>query len=387
MKSDLQKRISFLAIFFFAIIETSFAEPFIRIGQGIRNIGMGNTGIALSHDESALFYNPAGLARVENAYGSFNFLVGASDDLLRSGVKLSNNREETENINKAFSLLLDQSLYIRALSSINLLIPIVHSMTFGAAIFADGETLMALENAVLPKLSIGAHLNEGQAFGISLPLNTSNSFILGIGARVINRRVEIPYTTFTLAKIIRADDKIDSLFPKGTQDPARGVGGDMGFQWRIPGNLQITIGGVAQNIGQMKFLRKAGNKTPRDRPMEISFGVSMQPSWGPFRLLSAVDIRDATMQSTDDNDIEKRIHSGSELGFLPIDSTSNFISIRGGLNQGYGSFGFEINPLVISSFFTIQYAIYGEELGKKSGDQKSYRSIIQVSLKLGEILL
>ena len=33
--------------------------------QGIRNLGMGNTGIALSFDENALFYNPAGLASVD----------------------------------------------------------------------------------------------------------------------------------------------------------------------------------------------------------------------------------------------------------------------------------------------------------------------------------
>ena len=33
--------------------------------QAVRNLGMGNTGIALSFDENALFYNPAGLVGVD----------------------------------------------------------------------------------------------------------------------------------------------------------------------------------------------------------------------------------------------------------------------------------------------------------------------------------
>ena len=32
--------------------------------QAVRNLGMGNAGIALSFDENALFYNPAGLVGV-----------------------------------------------------------------------------------------------------------------------------------------------------------------------------------------------------------------------------------------------------------------------------------------------------------------------------------
>ena len=33
--------------------------------QAVRNLGMGNSGIALSFDENALFYNPAGLVGVD----------------------------------------------------------------------------------------------------------------------------------------------------------------------------------------------------------------------------------------------------------------------------------------------------------------------------------
>ena len=42
--------------------------------QGVRNLGMGNTGIALSFDENALFYNPAGLVGVDAIIVGFRFL-------------------------------------------------------------------------------------------------------------------------------------------------------------------------------------------------------------------------------------------------------------------------------------------------------------------------
>ena len=54
----------------------SCADPL----QGIRNLGMGNTGIALSFDENALFYNPAGLASVDTILVGFPILGEVSDD-------------------------------------------------------------------------------------------------------------------------------------------------------------------------------------------------------------------------------------------------------------------------------------------------------------------
>ena len=48
--------------------------------QGIRNLGMGNTGIGLSFDENALFYNPAGLVGVDKILVGFPILGEISDD-------------------------------------------------------------------------------------------------------------------------------------------------------------------------------------------------------------------------------------------------------------------------------------------------------------------
>ena len=48
--------------------------------QGIRNLGMGNVGVAMSHDENALFYNPAGLAAVDTTLVNIPFQAEFSND-------------------------------------------------------------------------------------------------------------------------------------------------------------------------------------------------------------------------------------------------------------------------------------------------------------------
>jgi hypothetical protein len=43
------------------------AAPFLSIGQGARATGMGSAYVAVSDDPTSLFWNPAGIAKVENA--------------------------------------------------------------------------------------------------------------------------------------------------------------------------------------------------------------------------------------------------------------------------------------------------------------------------------
>ena len=57
--------------------------------QGIRNLGMGNVGIALSFDENALFYNPAGLASVDSIILSLPFLNEISEDAINISNEVS----------------------------------------------------------------------------------------------------------------------------------------------------------------------------------------------------------------------------------------------------------------------------------------------------------
>ncbi len=43
------------------------AAPFLSIGQGSRAIGMGSAFVAISDDPSAIYWNPAGIAKIQGA--------------------------------------------------------------------------------------------------------------------------------------------------------------------------------------------------------------------------------------------------------------------------------------------------------------------------------
>ena len=70
--------------------DTSYSE-LRRPGQAVRNLGMGNTGVALSADESALYYNPAGLGSVDSLMLNLSILleIPAISELQESQDKLS----------------------------------------------------------------------------------------------------------------------------------------------------------------------------------------------------------------------------------------------------------------------------------------------------------
>ncbi len=90
--------------------------------QGVRNLGMGNTGIALSFDENALFYNPAGLASVDTILVGFPILGEISDD---SASNFNEIRKLAQDGNTAdiVALLMGKRVHFRCLIELNLIMP------------------------------------------------------------------------------------------------------------------------------------------------------------------------------------------------------------------------------------------------------------------------
>ncbi|RTZ81264.1 MAG: hypothetical protein DSY97_01370, partial [SAR324 cluster bacterium] len=100
--------------------------------QGVRNLGMGNTGIALSFDENALFYNPAGLASVDSILVGFPILGEISDDSVSNFNEI---RKLVKDGNTAdiVALLMGKRVHFRGLIDLNLIMPFGEVMTYGVA--------------------------------------------------------------------------------------------------------------------------------------------------------------------------------------------------------------------------------------------------------------
>ncbi len=366
---------SLIAILLFSFgIPIASAEQFRRIGQGIRNLAMGNVGIALSHDESALYYNPAGLGGIDDVQLSLSLFGGGT------GVDASD-LPEAGDLAENIEFLLNRRFYIRFFGNITVITPIEDYITFGATAFAELEGLFFFQNPVLPQFTLDFRADTGHGYGVGIPIG-KGGLVIGIGFRSVKRLLSLPETTFSLDNLLRSDNEADNLLPNGYNQQALANAFDFGIHWRIEGDLAMTIGAVIQNAGGLNFSR-GGRSLPEDVPEEIAVGISIQPDFGFFRILAELDFRDITNAGTSDNDATKRIHAGMELGLLPLDTGTNVIAIRGGYNQGYAAYGGEITIPLSYTFIlpdiSVEFVSYAEETGETAGSGRSFRRALQLS--------
>ena len=358
-----------------------------RPGQGVRNLGMGNTGIGLSFDENALFYNPAGLASVDTILVGFPFLMEVSDDsvnIIKEVSKLSGDSKNADIV----ALLMGKRVHFRNLIDLNLIMPFGELMTFGAAHGIETQFDFGVRNPVAIEIDFGFRLDRINNFGFALPV-ARGRWLVGAGVETIER-CDIPLTTATFGTVLNNSDIGSSIGKCELNDLKRAQTFNFGFQRRLEtaSALKMTWGFTANNVGGLKFKRSDNETSPADQNPEYSTGFSWQPSWGPVRLLYAIDIRDLTMEHADDTDCQskkstdclwKRLHIGTEIGISPIDSGASTFAIRAGFNQGYFTYGFELNPFIVFRGLNIQYAVYKTETGSQIGDRPDKRKVFQLN--------
>jgi len=358
-----------------------------RPGQGVRNLGMGNAGIGLSFDENALFYNPAGLASVDSILVGFPFLMEVSDDsvnIIKEVSKLSGDSKNADIV----ALLMGKRVHFRSLIDLNLIMPFGELMTFGAASGIETQFDFGVRNPVAIEIDFGFRLDRINNFGFALPV-ARGRWLVGAGVETIER-CDIPLTTATFGTVLNNSDIGSSIGKCELNDLKRAQTFNFGFQRRLEtaSALKMTWGFTANNVGGLKFKRSDNETSPADQNPEYSTGFSWQPSWGPVRLLYAIDIRDLTMEHADDTDCQskkstdclwKRLHIGTEIGISPIDSGASTFAIRAGFNQGYFTYGFELNPFIVFRGLNIQYAVYKTETGSQIGDRPDKRKVFQLN--------
>ncbi len=363
--------------------------------QGIRNLGMGNTGIGLSFDENALFYNPAGLVGVDKILVGFPFLFEVSEDsvsIVNEISKLSGSSTTADVV----ELLMGKRVHFRNLIDINVIMPLGLEqqfgdlMTFGAAGGFETQFDLGVRNPVSIEIEFGFRLDRFSNFGFAMPV-ARGRWLVGAGVETIER-CDIPLTKATIGKILSTTN-LEETFGSCGDPPVlrRAQTFNFGFQRRLEtaSAMKMIWGMSAYNVGGLKFKRSDNETNPSDQNLELGTGLSWQPSWGPVRMLYAIDLRDLTMKHADDtycqsnkgtDCIWKRLHIGTEFGFFPIDSGASTFAVRAGFNQGYFTYGFEFNPFIFFRFLNIQYAVYKTETGEKIGDRPDKRRVLQINL-------
>ena len=356
--------------------------------QGIRNLGMGNTGIGLSFDENALFYNPAGLVGVDKILVGFPILNEVSDDSVKI-VKEIRELVQDKNTSGIAALLMGKRVHYRLLTDLNLILPFGELMTFGMARGLETQFDLGVRNPVSIEIDFGFRLDSFTNLGFGMPV-ARGRWLVGAGVESVER-CDIPLRTTTIGTILTNTD-LETIYGKcELNNLKRAQTFNFGFQRRLEtaSAMKMSWGLSAYNVGGLKFNRSDNETNPSDQNLELSTGLSWQPSWGPVRMLYAIDLRDLTMKHADDtycqsnkgtDCIWKRLHIGTEFGFFPIDSGASTFAVRAGFNQGYFTYGFELNPFIFFRGLNIQYAVYKTETGDKIGDRPDKRHALQINL-------
>ena len=356
--------------------------------QAVRNLGMGNTGIALSFDENALFYNPAGLVGVDAIIVGFPILLEVSEDSVNivNDIRNLGSNPKTEDV---VELLMGKRAHFRALIDINVIMPFGELVTLGGASGYELQLDLGVRNPVAIEIDFGMRLDEITNLGFGLPV-ARGRWLFGASVEQV-KRCDMPLTSATIGTVLSNSD-LSSTF--GTLCDLKNLKMaqtfNFGFQRRLEtaSALKMTWGFTANNVGGLKFTRSDNETSPADQEPEYSTGLSWQPAWGPVRWLFALDLRDLTMKHADDTYCQtkketeclmKRLHFGTELGFIPIDSGASAFAVRAGFNQGYFTHGFEFNPFIFARGLNIQYAVYKTETGEKLGDRPDKRRVLQVN--------
>lgn len=341
--------------------------------QSVRAIGMGGAYTAVADDYATLFYNPAGLARLEE--GQVNMSLGgyASRDLPEFYTDISDagkSNDETQayvdllnknfgkTYNMRFSLL--QAVWVRPKWGIALL-PV------------DLNVDLSIHQLAAAALNVTATQDTTFAYGRGWNLKwfgPKHPMSMGVTGKVIYRG----YLNKTmLASDLAADDDILNM-DDGSVQEGMTVDADFGLlysprisaksYWRF---AKPTVGVVVRNVADYGFtsnfhvLNKNSTEAPKiGRRVDLGTKFDL-PTWWIFKPRIAADLRDIGHEYFT---FKKGSHVGAE--FLWKIRSWWQGGWRVGLNQGYLTGGFTGT----AGFFTLDLVTYADDIGPSNAPKQ-----------------
>lgn len=348
----------------------------IRRGfEGTRANGMGGAFTAVADDNTAIFYNPAGLGQLEK--GESNWFLKADID------------PEIFDFTDELGTALDQSDKEQAITD-------VIKSKYGSHYSFRGPSLgwlWARPNwglAVIPidlSIDMGLHRSVGPSVNVTAIQDTTvaltknwkikkwqknGSFNLGVTAKAIYRmNVDevVDIASIALTEEVFDSDQANEGFT---------VDADVGFLWVGPWkSYNPSAGIVIRNIGDYGYLTNleiigegTGDPEKLNRVIDIGYAMDL-PSWWIWSSKMAFDIRDMLHPNWS---FKKGIHLGAE--FMWEVSSWFRGGWRAGINQGYWTAGFTGE----FGIFKLDLASYGEEVGIDSSPIENRRYMMTMSL-------
>lgn len=338
-------------IFLLALFAGSaLARGILRIPfVGARQSGMGNTGIALPDDSNMLFYNPAGLADVRKVTWHLFDITGGFDsfDTARRGYNALFNGD----LNNLFRFDTPEQFKLN-------IRPTFFAPYFGFAVYNNLSSFTDFQSFQANDVDVAVFNDTGITAGIGLPIG--KTFSLGFTAKGILRSAS-DITTDVNTLLTQYGATLTSFSTAAGQiiqdnlKSGYGFGFDAGMLWKIPledKETQVQLAATVENLGSTSFRQySSSQEAPSALPMTYNFGGALiYESKKSSRFSLEIDVRDALSPGVS---LLKMIHVGAEY-------KKNWFSLRGGIMEGYPTFGVSIET---PPHTKIHFSSYAQELG------------------------
>lgn len=337
------------------------AKVYPSFYRGVRPLGMGDAFTAVADDENALFYNPAGLSKIDTlTFGVVNPLVEASADSIDLAYDADDtDTDDTTEVVELMRDYLGEHQHIRGgvfphvglnIAGYGVMVGVLAQATLDAEI----------RNPTWPEAEMDYVYDRGLVAGVGgrIPFLDLR---LGATLKYINRSsLNEVYTAIDIANDDFEDEFDDDL------EEGSAVALDLGVIYRLPWLewADTDVGFTIQHLPEMQF----GDAL--DQETQANLGIAAKKGFGGVTLVGALDYVDLTHTIGEDRDIPKRLHMGVEVQ-LPL-----ILSLRLGLNQGYLTYGLSADLWALK----LDFAAYTEEAGAHAGQRDDRRYVGQLTL-------
>jgi hypothetical protein len=324
---------------------------------GVRPQAMGNAYVAVADDYNSLFYNPAGLARLDTWHGElFNPKIGISSTSITT-IKnfsdlVSSNNAGVDSTISSFETLSGKPQWINVGMTPHLVFP-----GFGLGLGLD------IGGSILVHRTISADIDAGAT--AIIPVAFAKNFFedrLSLGMAVKGVFKEGVEREFSLADITAFSKKSSDSSGNTIKDyvvAGSGVGVDLGLLYTPITTGEPTIGVSIADLGgtPYKAMNQGGLQlgAPRAREPAVNTGLSFKPiKTSGYYVLTSMDVH-AINQPIH---YSKKLNFGAEWGFGKI------LKLQAGLHQGSMSGGFQLDAWLL----VLRFATYSEQIGRVAGE-------------------